>query len=464
MENISEKELLAAELYYAYKLFQKKEKLENAYNQTLANQNLKNEEFEKEIANYAEYNKSDYQIKAELNDLMNEEEDYPDKYHIFNILEKRKIQTDPKIAKAYNETEEFISNKKVIYGYKVCGFPVHKHEYVRKVAEKCIPNENDRTEFFRLSDSFLEMLDNTYGMYDAIKAHKLTIKNFNKTDYKKLKKLINQYGDSWLKTHKYLLDGKYRDSVRAKYFQLTNDIRDINYFELTFDEKIDILKDEEIGQKYQQKYQQILDKKSEITAIKNKQKEFNEIASQENKKNYAIVDEFLEYYRNISLNIIPPYYVQEKNAIPQLLFLFTNKRADNITDLINIYENEVWKAEMLNQVQSMNSNLVQLERNITNNLVQIINKLDSIDKSLNSIDNSINKTNDLISKNNDLMTENMELQAELNKLTLQKMDKLSSQLSEQQKQFIKMSKNISELNNKKYEIRDYTNNTVLRIE
>lgn len=82
--------------------------------------------------------------------------------------------------------------------------------------------------------------------------------------------------------------------------------------------------------------------------------------------------------------VIPSFYASSEDAIQKMCFLYINKRADNIKDLINLYETEKWREKVLDKLD------------IQNNLLNEVGK--AMVASLNSVQNSIKKHTSTIEK------------------------------------------------------------------
>ena len=63
------------------------------------------------------------------------------------------------------------------------------------------------------------------------------------------------------------------------------------------------------------------------------------------------------------LNVIPPYYFQN-DALTKMLFFYVNKRADNIRDLINLYETTVFQEAVLKSLQSISISVDRLTETV----------------------------------------------------------------------------------------------------
>ena len=115
------------------------------------------------------------------------------------------------------------------------------------------------------------------------------------------------------------------------------------------------------------------------------------------------------------LQVIPVYYFEE-DAVRRMLFLMVNKRADNIKELVNLYEDLVWKDQLLQGVNRLDQSLNNMVNEINKNfqlLAQHINQvgvalISSIGMSTIRICESIEGVNQGIKENTNILIENQE--------------------------------------------------------
>ncbi len=100
--------------------------------------------------------------------------------------------------------------------------------------------------------------------------------------------------------------------------------------------------------------------------------------------------------------VLPQNYCNREFATRALL-LIDNKRADNVKELINLYETEKWQNKVLDNLEQINSNIITLGkgifgelRNITTGLKTLVGGMGLIYESLGNLSNGIEKLNDSI--------------------------------------------------------------------
>lgn len=79
------------------------------------------------------------------------------------------------------------------------------------------------------------------------------------------------------------------------------------------------------------------------------------------------------------LELIPEYY-QKPEVIEKMLFLYMNRRANNIMDLVNVYEQIQWQEAMLNSMKNLGHFIVNFEKTLTRNLSIISNQINELTK------------------------------------------------------------------------------------
>ncbi len=81
------------------------------------------------------------------------------------------------------------------------------------------------------------------------------------------------------------------------------------------------------------------------------------------------------------LTEIPAYYFKEDSVI-QMLFFYVNKRANNITDLINMYEQKVFQDKLIHAVQSIKVSIDNLANVVRSSFVTLGLQLGVINESI----------------------------------------------------------------------------------
>ncbi len=107
----------------------------------------------------------------------------------------------------------------------------------------------------------------------------------------------------------------------------------------------------ELGQEYDTDHQ------AEIDAFTKKEEETKEQIEVKKKALSAICEterKLLDYGANLpaKLTVIPAYYFKA-DAVEKMLFFYVNKRADNVRDLINLYETTVFQEAVLKSLKDI---------------------------------------------------------------------------------------------------------------
>jgi hypothetical protein len=141
--------------------------------------------------------------------------------------------------------------------------------------------------------------------------------------------------------------------------------------------------------------------KQDETAWQNKEKNFN-IDSQ---KFIAKKNSLLEKANNnidkcvANLKVVPEYYAKNPDAVNKMLFLMKNKRASTIKELVNIYEDTIWKEELLSSVTKMSDSLVDQSKLLNELKEQSNNSLIATVKCASIINDSVQELKDSIPTN-----------------------------------------------------------------
>ncbi len=81
------------------------------------------------------------------------------------------------------------------------------------------------------------------------------------------------------------------------------------------------------------------------------------------------------------LEIIPQYYFT-KESIERMLFFFVNKRADNIKDLVNIYEQTLFQEELLKGISNLTISINKLTQAVNDGFTRLGMQLGVINNSI----------------------------------------------------------------------------------
>ena len=94
---------------------------------------------------------------------------------------------------------------------------------------------------------------------------------------------------------------------------------------------------------------------------------------EEKKNNLEVLKEKSE------LELIPEFY-QKPEVIEKMLFLYMNRRANNIMDLVNVYEQTQWQEAMLNSMKNLGHFIINFEKTLSRNLSIISNQINELTK------------------------------------------------------------------------------------
>ena len=99
------------------------------------------------------------------------------------------------------------------------------------------------------------------------------------------------------------------------------------------------------------------------------------------KKKVSIVNEELENVEQLKkskrIKIIPNFY-RDFESISKLTFLYLNKRANNITDLINVYEQTKWQNKVLDSLNQLHKEMHSFEQTVVQKLNTMNQNLEKI--------------------------------------------------------------------------------------
>lgn len=102
----------------------------------------------------------------------------------------------------------------------------------------------------------------------------------------------------------------------------------------------------------------------------------------------------IQNHQNFEKNtVIPFYYISKEEVAKKMLFLLLNKRANNVTDLINLYETEEWRNKLLETISSEFKAVHQANVAMCSQLASLNTKTDFMIESINNVSVSIDKMN-----------------------------------------------------------------------
>ena len=90
------------------------------------------------------------------------------------------------------------------------------------------------------------------------------------------------------------------------------------------------------------------------------------------------------------LREIPLFYASNPDAIKKMCFLHINKRASNLTDLINLYETEEWRKKVISSIDNFRSVIALSSANLSKQLSSIQLGLTNNNKALFDLTRKIN--------------------------------------------------------------------------
>ena len=90
------------------------------------------------------------------------------------------------------------------------------------------------------------------------------------------------------------------------------------------------------------------------TAIEKINQEYDNIVNEIDK-----TIEELDSIKNNEITIVPSFY-QTEEAVEKMLFLYMNKRADSIKELVNLYEQTEWQSAMVKGLDDINNAIVTM--------------------------------------------------------------------------------------------------------
>ena len=103
----------------------------------------------------------------------------------------------------------------------------------------------------------------------------------------------------------------------------------------------------------------------------------------------TILNESLKAMLN-AIAEIPPYYATNSDAVKKMCFLYVNKRANNLQDLINIYETEEWRRKVISSIADFRNVIALASINLSRQLSNIQSGVINNNKALYALTNKIN--------------------------------------------------------------------------
>lgn len=91
-----------------------------------------------------------------------------------------------------------------------------------------------------------------------------------------------------------------------------------------------------------------------------------------------------------SIESFPIYYASNPDAMKKMCFLYINKRASNLEDLINLYETEEWRNKIISSIDNFRNVLALSSINLSRQLSSLQLGMENNNKALYDLTNKIN--------------------------------------------------------------------------
>lgn len=121
-----------------------------------------------------------------------------------------------------------------------------------------------------------------------------------------------------------------------------------------------------------------------LEKVKELDKEIEKINAQK-----GIVNANLQDMLN-ALEVFPAYYASNPDAMKKMCFLYINKRAGNLTDLINLYETEEWRKKIVSSIDNFKNVVALSSVNLSRQLSSLQLGMVNNNKALFDLTNKIN--------------------------------------------------------------------------
>ena len=124
-------------------------------------------------------------------------------------------------------------------------------------------------------------------------------------------------------------------------------------------------------------------------------------------KDKIVLNESLKEMLNV-IEKIPIYYASNPDAIKKMCFLYVNKRASNIQDLINLYETETWRNKLISSITDFRKVIALSSVNLSRQLSNMHSEMVDNNNALYDLTNKINNLKVDVQVDVDVQVENDE--------------------------------------------------------
>lgn len=124
-------------------------------------------------------------------------------------------------------------------------------------------------------------------------------------------------------------------------------------------------------------------------------------------KEKIVLNESLKEMLNV-IEEIPIYYASNPDAIKKMCFLYVNKRASNIQDLINLYETETWRNKLISSITDFRKMIALSSVNLSRQLSNMHSEMVDNNNALYDLTNKINNLKVDVQVDVDVQVENDE--------------------------------------------------------
>lgn len=102
--------------------------------------------------------------------------------------------------------------------------------------------------------------------------------------------------------------------------------------------------------------------------------------------------------KSLESSLFLPYEYRDLRVVMELINAVRSGKATTWKELINLYDTQVYRNNVVNELKTINSNLVEINNNLIKGFTIINQTLNRISSSLESIDNSLNSINNNLKK------------------------------------------------------------------
>ena len=102
--------------------------------------------------------------------------------------------------------------------------------------------------------------------------------------------------------------------------------------------------------------------------------------------------------KSLESSLFLPYEYRDLDVVMELINAVRSGRATTWKELVNLYDTQVYRNNVVNELTTINLNLVEINNTLIKGLTIINQTLNRISSSLESIDNSLNAINNNLKK------------------------------------------------------------------